>query len=373
MSNQNKKKVGRKRELRPLVVGNPMDTLGLNRRMTQYLESMAIKNFSESTIEKREQYLSLFIYWCDQRGMLRPGEITKPIIERYQRYLFHYRKKSGEPLGFSGQTNRLIAIRAWFKWLTRENYILYNPASEIDLPKIEKRLPKAILNEREVEQIMNQTDLTTSIGIRDRAILEVFYSTGVRRMELINISIYDIDVERGVLMVRQGKGRKDRVIPIGERAILWVEKYLYEVRPEFICDHREEELFLSSYGRKISPNGMSALVRGYVNKAGIVKKGSCHLFRHTMATLMLENGADIRFIQAMLGHASLETTEIYTQVSIKKLKKVHSLTHPAKAHRTKTVDWDEETATKEDLMTVLASEEMEEVEDNSKNRADSIH
>ena len=262
---------------------------------------------------------------------------------------------------FRSQYNRLVAIRAWFKWLAKENHILYNPASEIELPKLEKRLPKAILSESEAERVLNQPDMADPMGPRDRAILEVLYSTGIRRMELINLLVQDVDADRGTLFVRQGKGRADRMIPIGERAIQWIDKYLAETRPELACGRDEGRLFLSKLGQAMSPNELTALVRNYIDKANIGKRGSCHLFRHTMATLMLENGADIRFIQAMLGHVKLDTTQIYTQVSIKKLKEIHTLTHPAKAKRTKKIDFDDDKnepeTTVDGLFSALAAEE----------------
>jgi len=228
----------------------------------------------------------------------------------------------------------LTPIRAWFKWLARENYILYNPASEIELPKLEHRLPKHVLTASEAEQVIAQPNLKDPMGIRDRAILETLYSTGVRRFELIGLKLYDIDVDRGTIMVRQGKGQRDRMIPIGERALKWIDKYLREVRPMLLVgDYAGDTLYLTHLGEEFTPNGMTALVRGYVKAAEVGKRGSCHLFRHTMATLMLENGADIRYIQAMLGHVKLETTTIYTQVSIRKLKEIHTATHPARAKR----------------------------------------
>ena len=145
---------------------------------------------------------------------------------------------------------------------------------------------------------------------------------------------YDLDVERGTIIVRQGKGKKDRMIPIGERALAWIERYLVEVRPGLLIgDKSGDTLFLNNLGEPFSPNRMTQLVREYVLAADIGKRGSCHLFRHTMATLMLENGADIRYIQAMLGHVKLETTQIYTQVSIRKLKEIHTATHPARMER----------------------------------------
>lgn len=338
---------------------NLADPQGMYHKVQEYLSYMDVKNYAKSTKESREFYLYTFLEWCGQRQLLRPSEITKPILERFQRYLFHYRKKNGDPLTFRSQYNRLVALRAWFKWLAKENHILYNPASEIELPKLEKRLPKAVLSEGEAESILNQPDIDEAMGLRDRAILEVLYSTGVRRLELINLLVQDVDQDRGTLFVRQGKGKADRMIPIGERALLWIDKYLDECRPELACGRDEGRLFLSRLGEAISPNGLTALVRNYIDQANIGKRGSCHLFRHTMATLMLENGADIRFIQAMLGHVKLDTTQIYTQVSIKKLKEIHTITHPAKAKRTKKVDWDNEEleATEESLFTALAAEE----------------
>ena len=343
-------------------IGDINDPDSLYNSMRRFLQWQAEKNYSPKTIENREVYLRYFIQWCDERGLGQPQEITKPIIERYQRYLFLYRKKNGEPLSTRSQHVRVVPIRAWFKWLARQNYILYNPASDIEMPRLERRLPKHILTVEESEQIINQPDTTTPTGIRDRAILETLYSTGMRRMELINLKLFDIDPDRGTVMVRQGKGRKDRMIPIGERALKWIEKYQSDVRPELSTPNDEGILFLTHLSDEFTPNRLTQMVRDYIDAADIGKRGSCHLFRHAMATLMLENGADVRFIQAMLGHVSLETTQIYTQVSIRKLKDIHTATHPAKLQRTKTIDWqdgDEETQ----LLETLAQEDTEEAAD----------
>ncbi len=313
------------------VIGDPSDPRGMGVKLAEFLDWMHIKNFSDRTIGNRELYLGYFIQWAEERGITRPAEVTKPILERYQRYLYHYRKpKDGKPLSFKSQYSRLVPVRAFFKWLTKYNHILYNPASELELPKLEKRLPKHVLTKAEAEQVLMQTNVGNPIGIRDRAILETLYSTGMRRMELIGLNIYDLDTERGTIMVRQGKGKKDRMIPIGERAVAWTEKYLYEIRPSFAVALDEGTLFLTATGDPFTPNRLTQLVRAYVNAADTGKKGACHLFRHTMATLMLENGADIRFIQQMLGHADLSTTQIYTQVSIRQLKQIHQATHPAR-------------------------------------------
>ena len=315
------------------VLGDPTDPQGMAVRIAQYLAWLAERNYSERTVGNRELYLGYFLVWCEQRGVTRPSEVTKPILDRYQRWLYHYRRHNGQPLSFRSQHSRLVPVRAFFKWLARENLILYNPAAELELPKLEQRLPKHVLTASEADQVLNQANPREPLGLRDRAILEVLYSTGMRRMEVIGLGRYDLDVDRGTVMVRQGKGKKDRMIPIGERALAWIERYLAEVRPQLAIEPDDGRLFLTHDGQSFTPNRLTQLVREYVQAADVGKTGACHLFRHTMATLMLEGGADIRFIQQMLGHAKLETTQIYTQVSIRQLKEIHSATHPARLER----------------------------------------
>ena len=312
------------------IIGDLSDPLGFAALRDNYLEALQVQNYSPRTIENRLSYLNAFVIWCEDRELKRPEEITKPILERYQKHLLHTKKRDGKPLSFRAQHARLVPLRAFFKWLCRQNILLSNPASDLVLPRLEKRLPKHVLSMKEVETVLNVPDVTTAQGVRDRAILEVLYSTGIRRSELAHLQLYDLDTERGTLMVRLGKGKKDRMVPIGERAIAWVERYCEDVRPLLVGLFDDNTLFLTHLGEAFTPNRLTQLVRETIQKADIGKSGSCHLFRHACATLMLENGADVRFIQAMLGHAKLETTEIYTHVSIRKLKAVHEMTHPAK-------------------------------------------
>jgi integrase/recombinase XerD len=188
------------------------------------------------------------------------------------------------------------------------------------------------LEDQEVEAILREAEPTTAPGLRDRAMLETLYSTALRRMELPGLALYDVDTTRRLVMVREGKGRRDRVIPIGARAAAWVDKYLQESRPQLLIGDAQA-LFLSDYGEPVTPEYVAERVRRYMHFAGIKKPGACHLLRHACATHMLENGADTRFIQALLGHENLATTQIYTHVSIEKLKQIHDATHPAKLHR----------------------------------------
>ena len=279
-------------------------------------------------MKSRREALSIFILWAAERGLNEPREITKPILERYQRHLFYWRKSDGAPLSFGTQAHRLVPVRMFFRWLARNNHILSNPASELDLPRAEKRLPSATLTAEEAEAVMAVPDVGEPLGLRDRAMLEVFYSTAIRRMELVRLQVWDVDWSRATLMIRQGKGNKDRVVPIGARAKAWLGAYNDQVRPGLVVGRDPESLFLSRDGKPLEAKRLSEKVRGYVERAGIPKAGSCHLMRHTAATLMLEGGADIRFIQALLGHESLETTQIYTRVSIDKLAEIHAATHP---------------------------------------------
>lgn len=252
------------------------------------------------------------------------------MLERYQRHLYQYRKSNGEPLSTRTQRTALQPLQVWFRWMTRQHLILANPAADLELPKLEKRLPRHVLSVEEVEQVLTLPDLTTLQGVRARALMELLWSTGIRRGEVVRLELYSVDTSRRTVTIIQGKGKKDRVIPVGSRALWWIQHYVQQVRPQLLVNPHCKALFLAMDGLAgLQANGITNAVGAYIRASGIVKWGSCHLFRHAMATQMLENGADLRWIQAMLGHASVESTQIYTQVSIRALQAVHASTHPA--------------------------------------------
>ncbi len=327
----------------------------------EYLESLALNNYSENTIRIRGSGVRLFTAWCYERDVRQAAEVTEAIADRYKKYLFHYRKKDNKPLSFQTQSQRLVSVRTWFKWLAKKKYILYNPTAELELPKLEKTIPTNLLTEKDAERVINQPDIRQEFGVRDRAILETFYSTGIRRSELLNLKIYDLQMDKGTLAIRKGKGKKDRMVPIGDRAIRWIEKYLIEERPEYVMEPDEEYIFINQDGLPLSKTNIGDRVLGYIRESGVNKQGGCHLFRHSMATHMLENGADIRIIQAILGHESLSTTETYTKVSIAHIQEVHRRTHPAKME--KVTDHDKmETDIKNILESELIQEAQEELD-----------
>jgi integrase/recombinase XerD len=302
---------------------------------TRYLENLAVRNYTADTIEGRKDALKVFLLWAIERDLTEPNAITKLILESYQRHLWRWKKHNGKPLGISTQRSRLGTVKDFFAYLVKSNHIPANPASEIELPRSEKRLPKEPLGLNQIESVIAVPDISDPLGIRDRAMLELFYSAGLRRSELAKLTIEDLNRERQTLQIRQAKHHKDRVVPVGNRALHWLEKYLEESRPKLLIQPNEKALFLSSYGEAFNPDVLSRMVTRFIKKAEIERQGSCHLLRHTCATHMLEGGADIRFIQQLLGHEKLETTAIYTQVSIEQLKAVHSQTHPAEKRKEK--------------------------------------
>ena len=319
-----------KRRKAPTAPATPLASL-----LEKHLEDLRVRNYSEYTVKNRRVHIGFFLDWANERGITEPVEVTRTVLESYQRHVFHYRKKNGEPLSFTGQHDRLVPLRVWFKWMARQHHILHNPASELELPRLGMRLPKAVLTAAEAEQIIEQTNIHDALGLRDRAILETLYSTGMRRLELVHLKLGDLDLERATVSIRQGKGHKDRIIPLGDRAAAWVRKYLDESRPQLATEPDDKIVFLSNAGEPFSLDYLTEMVRGYVEAANLGKHGACHLFRHTMATLMLEGGADTRFIQAMLGHADLKTTQLYTHVAIRQLQDIHRATHPAKLAKKK--------------------------------------
>jgi integrase/recombinase XerD len=310
-------------------MGDTTDPAGLPAMALAFLDALRVQGYSEETARTWGKQLRGFIAWCEERSLSRPSEVTRTILERYQRHLHQQRKANGAPLSAASQNVRLTAIKRWFHWLAKHHHVLFNPASELESVRLGQRLPKAILTAEEAERVLARPDVTDPVGLRDRAILEALYSTGMRRMELAGLAVTDLDRSRGVVMIRLGKFAKDRLVPIGERAISWVERYLAEARPRLVREAGDPILFQSRQGGGIGLAALSHLVSGYVLAAGIGKEGACHLFRHTMATLMLENGADLRVIQEILGHASIRATQVYTHLSIGRLKQVHAATHPA--------------------------------------------
>lgn len=306
----------------------PSDPESLAAWLRRYLDALTVQHRSVADVRTRRSKLAHFHAWCTERGIERPEQVTHAHMQRFQAYLFRYRKANGKPLAINGQRIALFTIEMCFRWLVRQRVLASNPAADLELPKRTDDLREPLTLD-EMEAVLALPDIETLDGLRDRACLELFYATGIRRVELTNLHQSDLDRTRGTLHVRLGKGRKDRFVPVGERALAWVTKYEREARPQVLVDPSVKHLFLNQYGQPLSPDGLSWRVRDYFRQAGITKRGACHLFRHTMATAMLDNGADIRHVQEILGHGQITSTQRYTHVSIARLHAVHAATHPA--------------------------------------------
>ena len=294
----------------------------------EWFRRLEERAYSLRTVDANKWALRMFVRWAEERDLKTPGQITKPILESYQRWLFQYRQENGKPLGVTTQRMRLGAVQRFFAWLCKDHRLDANPAADLEIPRKPYRsLPKA-LSLAEVETVLNVPDITDPLGVRDRAVLETLYATGIRRSEAVRLDVDDLDRARGVLTVRKGKGGKDRVVPVGARALHWLGRYLEQSRPLLETGATDRALFLTGYGQRFNSTYLGNWVRRTIEKADIGRTGSCHLFRHSCATHMLENGADIRFIQQLLGHARLDTTQIYTEVGILQLREVHARTHP---------------------------------------------
>ncbi len=293
----------RQKRITPIRATRPSDPGGLPLQAERdaFLDWTLAVGLAEQTAAIRRSALNEFLHWCSRHSVAAPRAITRDLLEQYQGHLFHRRKADGRPLALSTQVTRLNPVKAFCKWLARSHRVPFNAAADLVVPRVPRRLPGRVLTAGEAERVLHCPDIATPSGVRDRAILEVLYSTGMRRMELVNLSLADVALEHRTAFVRRGKGGRDRVVPLGGRAANWIRRYLDDVRGLLGSFGNEGALFLTDYGEA---------------------------FRHACATHMLENGADIRYIQVLLGHADLSTTQIYTRVSIEKLREVHARTHP---------------------------------------------
>jgi integrase/recombinase XerD len=301
----------------------------LNIYLSRFVEWMETQGWSELTIKSYESRVRIFFEYLKAHTSVESlNQIDAKTIYSYQNYLYNASGRGEKKLSLSTQRRRLVVIRTFFRFLVSTDELLVNPASGLKLPKESKHLPRGVISEKRIINLLDQPDVNTSLGLRDRTMMEVMYSTGIRNSELRNLSVYDVELTEQRLVVRHGKGSKDRMVPLGEIACDWLKEYLQTVRPKLIKDPDQELLFLSRTGRQLTKENLVWIIRKYIKRAGFTKDFTPHSFRHTCATHMLKHGADIRYIQQMLGHRSVATTQIYTKVESKDLKQIHRRCHP---------------------------------------------
>lgn len=300
----------------------------LTNRVEAWLQAMAIRAYSPRSLEATRWAMRSFLLWAHGQGVTLPDRVTPATLETWQRALAGAKSATGQPLLVSTQRARLGHVQRFFAWLFRGGQLQSNPAAGLELPRRQPRPLPRTLSLAQVQAVLAVPDVSDGLGLRDRAILEVLYATGIRRRELVMLDVGDVDFTAPALVIRHGKGNKSRVVPLGSRATGWLERYTHEGRPLLTPNSAASALFLTGYGGRFSVAGMGNLVHARMSAAGIREIGCCHLFRHACATHMLERGADIRVIQQLLGHVRLETTAIYTDVTIALLKEVHTRCHP---------------------------------------------
>lgn len=295
-----------------------------------YLRTCAAKGQASDTIRGKYSGLRKFFIWCLEHNIYHVTQINLDVMDGYMEYLNVYRKPlDNKPLCLNQKRNLLTFVKTFIKTIHRKGILETNPLEFIELPGKEYSLPKGLFNETEIEQILDQPLYVGECGFRDKAIMETFYATGIRRTELMHLRFSDINFEANELTITHGKGHRQRIVPISKRALEWILLYWQRYRPILASIGGSDYLFLANSGKQFLPNKLSDLVAKYVKMAGLKRHGACHLFRHATATFMLDNDADIRHVQVMLGHASLSTTQIYTHVSQKKLHAVYARTHPS--------------------------------------------
>lgn len=289
-----------------------------------YIHFLSIeKGLSNNSIDAYLRDINRFFMFLNDDLKLDFFNIEEISKEHLLKYFKHI---NIEGLSKRTQARFIASLKSYFRFLIREGIIKKDPTDIIDTPKKDKKLPD-YLSIDEIERLLKSVDITKTLGYRDRTMLEITYGAGLRVSELLSLKTEDINLELGFIRC-YGKGNKERIIPIGEIALDYLNIYLATIRPKLLGTKKTKELFLNSRGKSMSRQGFFKILLNYGDKAGIKKHLSPHTLRHSFATHLLENGADLRSVQEMLGHSDISTTEIYTHLTIKQIKKVYNKTHP---------------------------------------------
>ncbi len=293
----------------------------MQKLLQEYSNYLAVeKGLSKNTLESYRRDLNKFITFMDKRKIKEPEIIDRESLNIFIGEL----KKNGNA---TSSISRCIAsIRSFFNYLLQEGVIESNPALELESPRIEKRLPR-VLTTQEVDQLLSQPKPGEHNGLRDRAMLELLYASGIRVSELVSLNITDFDPLVGYLRCR-GKGMKERIVPIGSIAINYVNDYLDKSRAKQLKKNGEPALFVNHHGSRMTRQGFWKILKKYARKSNIKGDVTPHTLRHSFATHLLENGADLRSVQEMLGHSDISTTQIYTQITRRKIREVYDKSHP---------------------------------------------
>ena len=292
--------------------------------VTTFLEDLRARRYSRSSIDKARSELPRLFHHFREEGVRDMRAVSETHLAAYARRLERHRTKRGEPLAAASRAGALVTVRRFFAFLLARGVILANPALTLKLPKA-RHLPRGVLSVAQARRLMAAPFPGTKVGKRDRAILELLYGAGLRIGEAVRADLSDLDLRERVLFVRDGKGKKDRVVPVPGRAAAALELYLRESRPE-LANGADPALFLATHGRRLGVPGLRVQVKRHGRALGV--KLTPHALRHTCATHLLKGGASIRHAQELLGHKRLTTTALYTRVGVEDLRQVIARAHP---------------------------------------------
>jgi integrase/recombinase XerD len=304
--------------------------------LADFVRWMKLRGFSGSSQKSYPQSVKSFFALLSDKGIVEDesidvGAITPQIVAEYQAWLYErVSPKTYAKLCANTQLVMLGILITFCRFLLSTHRIVKDPCCDLRLPRQIRRLPKDLLTPKEVKKLLSVPDTNTVVGFRDRVMLEIFWCTGMRISELLSLAVEDINFREGLVTIRQGKGAKDRVVPIGEGALEWMREYIERVRPLLLKSfkYQGDLLFPGRNGKRFDKSGFQAKLQVYRRRARLKKKVTTHTFRHTLATEMLKRGADLRHIQEMLGHDRLSTTQKYTHIVKADLKKMHGHAHP---------------------------------------------
>lgn len=299
----------------------------------RYMTWLISTGYAEATVKNSHADLEWLLRYLDMRAVSRVADITPELLEAYSLWLrdrnncYH----ESRTISLTHVVHRLNTLKSFCRWLQKEMVILQDPTEDIEFPRMPSRLPRVILTQEEARKLLNAPDLRSPVGYRDKALLELLYATGVRTSELLKLRVSDLDYKARTAFVRKGKGNKDRLIVVPSEALGYAREYAEKVRPNFAKRMKNGDdgtLFLNYTGAKIEINALCHILKKNTKLAALDKHVTALTFRHSIASHLLENGMDIRFIQEMLGHEKMSTTQVYTKVTLSGLMKHYNKHHP---------------------------------------------
>jgi len=294
----------------------------------RYRQQLEILNFSPQTWRTQATHLRTFLRFLAEIQIADAQAVTSAVLHNFQRWLFHEPTPKGTMRRTASQNRNISTVRSFFAFLHEEGIIAHNPAKNLEHAREPETLPRNVLTPQEARKIIERPDLGTHLGYRDRTILEVLYATGIRKAELMGLTLADVNLEEELLRVNGGKGSKDRVVPLTQVACSFLENYIKGIRPVLLAGRASDRLFISLRAQPICKNAVGAVVEKYAKLAGVKKHVTCHLWRHSCATHLVKNRANLRHVQEIMGHRSLATTERYLHLTITDLKAAHRKFHP---------------------------------------------